>query len=216
MFEAASTTCGVYEIRCLVNGRVYVGSSRNVRIRFYNHRSKLRHGKHGNVHLQRCWDKYGEGEFCFDFVDPCDAAQRHDREQARFAQYDWAVLFNIAKDAHRGAGRWGRLGKTNSPEHRARISAALKGRTTWNKGGTTTWAPRAVKTRVSRYDHQIEAAHTDGTCLMFTHEAEAAKHFGYKRKRINESLRQGHRLTTGWAFRKVPKEVGHPDFCLPM
>lgn len=207
--------CGVYEIRCRTNGRVYVGSSVDVESRWRNHRCKLRAGSHGNVHLQRAWDKYGEEDFEFEVAEECGEGVHYDKEQARFDMYDWSALFNIAKDAHRGAGRWGRLGHTNSPEHRAKISEALKGRKVWNTGpGKNTWAARAAATRVCRYEHEIVAEHLDGRVERFTHEAAAARHFGYKRKRVNESLRRGHRLTTGWAFRRVPKEVGHPDLRL--
>lgn len=212
-----STICGVYEIRCQSNGRIYVGSSTDVGVRFLTHRTRLRAGKHDNAHLQRAWDKYGEEDFVFEVVGTCNPDETYDQEQKRFGLYPWKKLFNIARDAHRGAGRWGRLGHTNSPEHRAKISAALKGRTVWNTGpGTNTWADRAAETRVDKYEFEIVAEHLDGRVERFSHEAAAARHFGYKRKRINENMRRGGRLTTGWAFRKVAKEVDHPDLRVPM
>ena len=57
------TEPGVYAIRFLLDKRTYIGSSKNVRKRIQNHLSSLRKGKHHSVHLQRAYDKYGEGYF---------------------------------------------------------------------------------------------------------------------------------------------------------
>ena len=55
--------CGVYYIRCLANGRFYVGSSVNMQTRWVGHRSALRKREHQNTHLQRAFDKYGDSQF---------------------------------------------------------------------------------------------------------------------------------------------------------
>src|SRR4051812_41865013 len=54
---------GVYLIRCLVNDRVYAGSSRDVDRRLREHLRKLRRGKHENRHLHAAWNKHGA--LCF-------------------------------------------------------------------------------------------------------------------------------------------------------
>jgi len=201
--------CGVYEIRCRTNGRIYVGSSIDVEARWKNHRCKLRVGSHGNIHLQRAWDKHGEEDFEFEVVEECGGEAQYDKEQARFDMYNWEVLFNIAKDAHRGAGRWGRLGRTNSPEHCAKISAALKGRTVWNTGpGKNTWAARAATTRVRRYDHVIVASHSDGRVRRFSHTAEAARALRVGRTSVKNILcGDASRTRSGWTFHKESKRV---------
>lgn len=56
---------GVYEIVNTVDGSVYVGSSINVQLRFYQHRRALRMGNHHNILLQQAWDKEGEKAFEF-------------------------------------------------------------------------------------------------------------------------------------------------------
>jgi group I intron endonuclease len=57
--------CGIYIIQNLVNGKVYIGSSSNIRRRFSQHKSTLRHNTHKNRHLQNAWNKYGEENFEF-------------------------------------------------------------------------------------------------------------------------------------------------------
>lgn len=56
---------GIYGIRCLANGRVYVGQSQNMESRWSGHRRELRQGTHYNDHLQNAWNKYGADNFAF-------------------------------------------------------------------------------------------------------------------------------------------------------
>lgn len=58
-------TGGIYEILNKVNGKRYIGKSKNTKSRWQQHRSSLRGGKHHNVHLQRAWDTYKEESFSF-------------------------------------------------------------------------------------------------------------------------------------------------------
>jgi hypothetical protein len=54
---------GVYGIRCLVTGEIYVGSGINWENRTRRHLVYLRAGKSIHKKLQQCWDKYGEANF---------------------------------------------------------------------------------------------------------------------------------------------------------
>ena len=56
---------GIYEILNLVNGKRYIGGTKNVYRRKIMHRHLLLHNKHFNGRLQRDWNKYGEK--CFKF-----------------------------------------------------------------------------------------------------------------------------------------------------
>lgn len=43
---------GVYGFYCKASEKIYIGSSRDLRKRFLEHRSKLRNGEHANTHFQ--------------------------------------------------------------------------------------------------------------------------------------------------------------------
>lgn len=73
--------CGVYKITNTVNGKFYVGSSKDIKGRWYQHKKKLREGIHGNLHLQNAWNLYGEDSFKFEIVEECDSAMQFEREQ---------------------------------------------------------------------------------------------------------------------------------------
>lgn len=54
---------GIYQIKCISNERVYIGSSVNMHERLEHHRSSLRKSSHQNPYLKAAWDKYGERNF---------------------------------------------------------------------------------------------------------------------------------------------------------
>ncbi len=59
---------GIYSIRNLINGKIYIGSAIDIERRWKYHKNRLRHNKHDNVYLQRSWHKYGENNFKFVIV----------------------------------------------------------------------------------------------------------------------------------------------------
>ena len=63
----------VYEIRNVTNGKVYIGSTIDTRVRFQRHRRELRAGKHSNAHLQNAWNTYGEDAFKFSVLHSFDS-----------------------------------------------------------------------------------------------------------------------------------------------
>jgi group I intron endonuclease len=65
-------TCGVYRVLNLINGRCYVGSSKNVAKRIRDHRLRLGLGSHANPRLQAGWNKYGEDAFTFEVLEECE------------------------------------------------------------------------------------------------------------------------------------------------
>jgi len=73
---------GIYQITNQKNGNRYVGSAVNLKRRWRVHLSDLRRGQHKNEHLQRAYDKYGEGAFGFSVLENVeDAFQLIPREQ---------------------------------------------------------------------------------------------------------------------------------------
>ena len=62
--------CGIYQIRNLVNNKIYIGSSNNLyRRKVYNHLYKLRLDKHDNIYLQNSYNYHGEQNFIFEVIE---------------------------------------------------------------------------------------------------------------------------------------------------
>lgn len=63
---------GVYKIENRVNGKFYIGSSKDIEHRWLKHKYTLNHQKHHNLHLQLAWNKYGENNFDFSIIETTD------------------------------------------------------------------------------------------------------------------------------------------------
>src|SRR5690606_4713108 len=68
-FKGQSKKGGVYQIRNLINGKIYIGSAKCVQVRASQHLSKLKQGKHANKHLQNAFNKHGEDAFLFEVLE---------------------------------------------------------------------------------------------------------------------------------------------------
>lgn len=72
--------CGIYMIKNIVNGKIYIGKSFDVKKRWSNHKYELNKGVHVNNHLQRAWNKYGEQNFEFSVVEECNKDDLSNKE----------------------------------------------------------------------------------------------------------------------------------------
>lgn len=71
---------GIYKIENLVNGKVYIGQSRNLRKRLNEHFNNLRKNKHVNNHLQSAFNKYCESSFDIDIIEYCEINELTSKE----------------------------------------------------------------------------------------------------------------------------------------
>ncbi len=60
--------CGIYKITNTDNGKYYVGSSRVISQRWYQHKNLLKGNKHHNSRLQSDWNDYGDLKFKFEVI----------------------------------------------------------------------------------------------------------------------------------------------------
>ena len=73
--------CGVYKIVNIINGKIYIGSSKDIDRRWNEHIRVLELNTHNNQHLQNAWNKYGRNNFKFEVIEQCDEDKQFEREQ---------------------------------------------------------------------------------------------------------------------------------------
>lgn len=116
-------TCGIYCIENLVNGKMYIGQSKDIKGRFNQHTSTLRRNKHKNEYLQKSWNKYGESNFKFYVLLACDI-ERLDNLERKCIQEFKTLDVNFGYNIESG----GNLHKTMSESSKKKLSKAKKGK----------------------------------------------------------------------------------------
>lgn len=116
---------GVYQIENIIDGKLYIGSSVDIKTRFRSHKSYLRRGIHTNIHLQRAYNKYRKKNFIYSIILLCDPENTLLYEQMLL---DAGIGdYNIAEDASApNKGKYGELntfyGKMHTNETKKLIS----------------------------------------------------------------------------------------------
>jgi group I intron endonuclease len=128
MAEPIVTAGGIYVIRNLKTGNVYVGSSDNIERRVRAHINLLARGRHHSIKLQRAWDKHGSDLFAFETLEVvADVERLVEREQeyidsmGAFGRGGYNMIPNAGST--RGVKR-----PPMSAEQRAKIAATNTGR----------------------------------------------------------------------------------------
>lgn len=68
-YSQSSRPAGVFQIRNLTNGKVFVGSSANLPGIFNRHEFQLKAGGHPNKKLQADWNEFGAENFEFEILE---------------------------------------------------------------------------------------------------------------------------------------------------
>lgn len=74
-------TSGIYCILNHKNNKLYIGSSINLKNRWYDHKKTLKKNKHHSSKLQNSWNKHGGEYFHFYVIEYCDVGNLITKEQ---------------------------------------------------------------------------------------------------------------------------------------
>ena len=190
---------GIYQIRNLVNGKRYIGSAKCLRIRWRQHRNKLRKACHHSPHMQRSWIRHGEAQFVFEILELCDPIELLvreqiwlDREQPEFnvcptAGSSLGRKFSQATKAKIAAKAIGRKRAPRSQEHRDRLSLALKGK------------PKTPEHMEALQAGRMRQVYTDARRAAVSESLRAA----YQEGRRSREKTEDHKNKIGQRFAKL-------------
>lgn len=107
----------IYKISFKQSNIVYIGSAVDFKRRKQHHLSQLKRKNHRNIHLQRCYNKYGEDSILFEILEQIDKKENLIiAEQRWINSYEWKELINICPVAGNT------LGRKHSEESKEKIS----------------------------------------------------------------------------------------------
>ena len=144
--ESIPKKSGIYQIRNLVNGKIYVGSSVNLETRKTRHYWELENNRHNNQHLQRAYNKYGLDKLVFEVLEYVEKDMLLEREQYYINILDAVSSgYNICPIAGSSRGRIlseqhksniskSKIGHSVSKETRMKLSAINQGKNNPNYG----------------------------------------------------------------------------------
>ncbi len=126
MKNIISNTSGIYIITNIITNKIYIGSSsKSIRYRIYDHKTKLRKNEHRNSLLQNAYNKYTEINFKFEVLELCEKEKCIEREQYwidTLNACDKRIGYNLAPMA--GSS----LGQKRTEEQKLNISVSVKGK----------------------------------------------------------------------------------------
>ena len=167
---------GIYKITCTENGHFYSGRTTDFAKRMTQHKVDLKSGKHKNIRMQHCYDKYGSDSFKYELIQETteDINEMIEAEQNAIDEFiDLPECMNINKTAKCACY------VPMTPERRRKISLSRSG-----KKGT----PRTEEQRLHMHNkmmghviseetkRKISESHK-GKKLSEEHKEKLRKHF---------------------------------------
>ena len=99
---------GIYLIKNIKNGKVYIGSAKRLVERLSNHIHSLKNNKHHSIHLQNAWNKYGESSFVCGVMEVINDENMlttfEQKYMDQYKSYNQNFGYNIAPTANSNLG----------------------------------------------------------------------------------------------------------------
>ena len=83
---------GIYKIENIINHKIYIGSSINLKSREYKHFWMLNKNIHDNNYLQHSFNKFGEKLFIFSILEKCEQKSLIEKENYYINEYKYIYI----------------------------------------------------------------------------------------------------------------------------
>ena len=119
---------GIYKIKNLINGKIYVGQSNNIERRFAQHKSPYEQARFSDKPLYKAFLKYGIENFDFSIIEECSIEQLNDREKFWISELNTLIHQNGYNITSGGDG----VTDDNHPGHKLTKEDVIDIRTRYN------------------------------------------------------------------------------------
>ena len=207
LWDDQKSKMGIYQIRCLVDGRIYVGSTINFSQRWKEHKRLLNRDKHWSRLLQKAWDEYGSRNFIWEILeyvyDPNVLLMIEDEYIRRLKSANRRFGFNLKPSSERMSEEsrrklsdtmTGRKRKKFSEEHKRKISESNLGRK-WSEESKQKMSEARIGMKYSDESkekmgkHRIGKKHSEETKQKMREARLGKKHSEESKQRMREAQR---------------------------
>jgi group I intron endonuclease len=181
---------GIYQIKNIVNDKVYIGSTTNLYERLtYHHYGRLKRGTHKNHHLQAAWNKYGEQSFEYSILELTQDVKSVLLEREKY-YLDITKCFIRNFGYNKNMFPNSPLGLKKTEETKRKISLSMLGKPSWNKGNETpVHAKKKMSERKEFYKKKIEKVCPDSGLVTEYESLKDAERDGFHRYHVGECCR---------------------------
>jgi len=176
---------GIYKIENNVNGKMYIGQTRNIEERWDEHLYLLKNNRHSNNHLQNSWNKYGKNNFNFEVIKECNVEELNKEEiyyigyfKTHNGKYGYNKTYGgegsiPTEETREKMSAWQR-GRKLSKEHCENVSRGQKGKTI------------SIETRKAMSDGRKGTKHSEETLAKMSKSAKGHSVSEDSRRKIGE------------------------------
>lgn len=207
---------GIYCIENNINNKVYIGSAINLKRRLGKHFSELKHNKHGNIKLQRFYNKYRNFVILtYKILEYCEPINLIKREQYHLNLHNIEDLFNINIIAN------SRLGVKSSENTKQKIRSALLGKspsqTTKDKIRITLTGTKLSKERIKMKCKKINQYNLKGEFVKTWNSIkEISIFYAIERNRITYCLKHLHLSFINFYWRYYTSNISNIEVLNPL
>ena len=118
-----------YNIKCIISGKSYYGSTTNFKKRMQQHRYLLSRNMHHSSHLQNAWNKYNESSFEFNIIEIFDSSELMLGAEKHLLDSNIKHSYNISTEVNKAH----MLGRHHSNETKQKLKDMFTGKKVSNE-----------------------------------------------------------------------------------